>query len=363
MILKGFIALMIFFIVPELIGLLILKFFKEEKNNLFLGLIIGMFVMFSVFQLVSVPAIYAEMTFSSLIKILIGIFGVLSILSILLNIKNTKEIFIKTFKYIKEMPKLHFLICLVLIGLQIYAYVAYAHIDDDDAVYIGTATVTVETDTLYKYSASTGGENMENQISRYRLGPFPIYNAFVSKLIDMHPAIVGHVVMPSIFVVITYLIYGLIGNELFKKDSKLTYTFLMLMCVINIFGYYSGRSNFTFLLIRGWQGKSVLANMILPAIILLFMKAEKNNYELKYCLLLFITVLAGTFTTTMGVAMPPIELMLLAVIYEVAQINFKRLKDGSRDEKKNIVIRIKNIAKCLVCCIPSIVYGIAYLVI
>ena len=44
MILKGFIALMIFFIVPELIGLLILKFFKEEKNNLFLGLVIGTFV-------------------------------------------------------------------------------------------------------------------------------------------------------------------------------------------------------------------------------------------------------------------------------------------------------------------------------
>lgn len=363
MIVKGLISLMIFFIVPELIGLLVLKFFKEEKNNLTLAFVVGTLVTFAVFQLIAVPSIYAEKSLTFLTNCLVGIFSVLSIISIILNIKNVKEIFKNTVNYIKEMPKLHVFICIVLILIQIYAYIGYAHIDDDDAVYIGTATVSVQTDTLYKYAASTGGEYEENQIARYRLGPFPLYNAVASKLIDMHPAIVGHVLMSSVFVVITYCVYGLIGSELFKKDKKLTYTFLMLMCIINIFGYYSGRNNFTFLLTRGWQGKSVLANIIIPVIILFFIKAERNNYDFKYCFLLFITVLAGVFTTTMGVAMSPIELMLLALVYEIGQINFKDLKDKNKEEKSNVIKRIKNIAKCLACCIPAIVYGIAYFII
>lgn len=363
MIVKGLIALMVFFIVPELIGLLVLKIFKEEKNNLILALVVGTLVIFAVFQLIAVPSIYAEKSLTFLTNVLVCIFSVLSIISIFLNIKSVKEIFKSTLNYIKEMPKLHVFVCIVLILIQIYAYVAYAHIDDDDAVYIGTATVSVQTDTLYKYSASTGDDNEENLIARYRLGPFPLYNAVTSKLLDIHPAIVGHVIMSSLFVVITYCVYGLIGSELFKKDKKMTYTFLMLMCIINIFGYYSGRSNFTFFLTRGWQGKSVLANLIIPVIVLFFIKAEKNNYSFEYCLLLFITILAGTFTTTMGVAMPPIELMLLALVYEIGQINLKKLKAGNKEEKSNVITRIKNIAKCLACCIPAIVYGIAYFII
>ncbi|MBR3614686.1 MAG: hypothetical protein IKL55_05870 [Clostridia bacterium] len=362
MIVKGIVALLTLFGVPELLGLLFLKFNEKEKNNFILAFIIGYLFIFAICQLITVPFIYLELSLTNLVLTLVSIFGIISIISIVLNIKNIKNIWNNTIEYIKTMPKLLTLITMILIGLQIFAFVGFMHIDDDDSFYVGTATTAVQTNSLFKYSAATGEDDLENKLSRYRLGPFPIYSAVVSKLVDIHPAIISHVVLPAIFVPIVYMIYGLIGNELFKKDKKQVLIFVMLMSVINIWGNYSVRNNFSFFLLRIWQGKAVLANIILPAIILLFMKAENNDYSFKYCLLLFITILAGTFTTTMGIALPPIELMLLAIVYEISKINFKKLKEN-KEEKNNIKTRLKNIMKCLVCCIPSILYGLAFLII
>lgn len=356
---KGLAIVLVLFIIPELLGLFLLRFFKKENTNLFLAFIIGYIVEFAVCQIVTVPYIYMEKTFTELMSIFSKIILVICGLSIIVNLTKVKEIFKTIFKYIKETPKLLVILTIILIGLQVYSYVGYMHIDDDDSFYVGTATVALQTDSLFKYSAATGEEDVENQLSRYRLGPFPIYLAIISKAIDIHPAIVAHTILPIIFVPLVYMIYGLIGNEIFKKDKKQVYYFLMIMSIINIWGNYSVRTTFSFFLIRIWQGKAILASMILPLIVLLFIKAEENNYKFNYCLILFITILAGNLTTTMGIALPPMELMLLAVVYEISKIKFKK----SKEEKTGIGNAIINLTKCCLCCVPSIIYGIAYLII
>lgn len=356
---QGLTIVLVLFIIPELLGLFLLRFFKKENTNLFLAFIIGYMLEFAICQIVTVPYIYMEKTLTELMNILIKITTIICGLSIIINLTKIKDIFIAIFKYIKETPKLLAILAIVLIGVQVYSYVGYMHIDDDDSFYVGTATVAVQTDSLFKYSAATGEEDVENQLSRYRLGPFPIYLAAISKAIDIHPAIVAHTILPIVFVPLIYMIYGLIGNELFKKDKKQVYCFLMIMCIINIWGNYSVRTTFTFFLIRIWQGKAILASMILPLIVLLFIKAEKNDYKFNYCLILFITILAGNLTTTMGIALPPLELMLLAIVYEISKINLKKTKE----EKTGIGKAIINLTKCLICCAPSILYGIAYLII
>ncbi len=356
---KGLTIVLVLFIIPELLGLFLLRFLKKENTNLFLAFIMGYVFEFAICQIVTVPYIYMEKTLTELMRVLTKIIAAICGLSIVINLTKIKEIFISIFKYIKETPKLLAILTTVLIGLQVYSYVGYMHIDDDDSFYVGTATVAVQTDSLFKYSAATGEENVENQLSRYRLGPFPIYLAIISKAIDTHPAIVAHTILPIIFVPLVYMIYGLIGNEIFKKNQKQVYSFLMIMSIINIWGNYSVRTTFSFFMIRIWQGKALLASMILPLIILLFIKAEENDYKFNYCLLLFMAILAGNLTTTMGIALPPMELILLAVVYEISKINFKKTKE----EKTGIGKAIINLTKCLMCCVPSIIYGIAYFII
>lgn len=356
-IVKGILALVIFLIIPTLLGFLITRFLKEYESNVFLAIVLGYLSEFAICQILAIPMIYAKATLTTMLIVYLIITSFLSLVSIILNIKNVKEIIDENIKNIKKFPIGLAIITIVFIGIQIYGFIGYAHIDDDDAFYVGTATVAVQTDTLYRYSATTGEEQSGDHLSsRYRLAPFPVFTALVSKILEIHPAIIAHTVLPVIFIPIVYIIYGLIANELFKSDKKNVFLFLIIMSILHIWGNYSIRTNFTFLLFRIWQGKSVLANMIIPAIILFFIMAEKYEFKFVNCLILLITILAGNFTTTMGIGLTPIVLMLLSVTYEIFKINYKDIKNN------NYKLHFKNVCKCFICCIPSIIYGIAYFV-
>ena len=178
--------------------------------------------------------------------------------------------------------------------------------------------------------------------ARYVIGPFPLYTATISSLINIHPAIVAHTIFPVILIPLAYLIYALIARELFNKDKKSILVFLNILCIIYIWGNYSIRTNFTFLLFRIWQGKAVLANIILPSVWLFFLKAIKNNFKLIDIIILISIILAGIFTTTMGIGLPAITLMILAFIFAI------------KDRKISYLI------KSGICCLPCLIYLILF---
>ncbi len=348
----------ILFIIPMLLGLLFLRLFlSKEKNNLILAFIVGIILEFAICQLIAVPMIYRENTFLELLKLYCIIVAGLSIISILINIFNIKGILKGIFNFFKETPKILLILTIILVGLQVYPLVKYMHEDGDDATYVAAATTAVQTNSLYKYSAQTGSEEGEHLAPRYRLGPFPLYIAIISELIKIHPAITAHTIFPIIFIPLAYMIYGVIANKLFDGNKKNVFMFLLIMCMLHIWGNYSVRTNFTFLLFRIWQGKAVLANIIIPAVWMMFIIAEENDFKFGSCLLLFITILGGVLTTTMGIALPPIILMSLSLICELSKVKYKDLIN-----KENLT-RIKNLIKCFICCIPAIVYGGIYFLI
>ena len=94
----------------------------------------------------------------------------------------------------------------ILILFQLVVVVLYAHMDEDDAFYVGTATTAVETDSLYAYNPYTGAAY--NVLpSRYILSPFPAFLAVTSRLCGgLHPAIVAHTVFPAVFVFLAYVV-------------------------------------------------------------------------------------------------------------------------------------------------------------
>lgn len=352
MITKALISLLALFIIPELLGLLILRFWKNQKNNIILAFVLGYIVEFAVAQLISVPFIFKGKTLTELVNLYTIIIVALSVLSFLINIWRIIDIIKELISNIKKMPILLTALLVVLIGLQLFTLVKYGHIDEDDAFYVATATTSVQTDTLFKYSAMTGTENPTEQVlMRYRLGPFPLYYAIMSKVLDMHPAIVAHFILPLIFVPIVYMIYWLFANEFFKESKKDAVLFMIFICFLHIFSYYSGKNNFIFVLLRMWQGKAVLANIILPLTILLFIYGEKNNLNFAASVAIILTTLAGNFTTTMAIAMVPVCLMLLATIFEIVKLITKQTKIS-----KSFFVMIKS----LIYCVPALAYGVIY---
>ena len=358
MITKAILAVTILFIAPILLGFLYIRLNKyEESKSILLAIVVGYIIEFAICQLITVPMIFLEYSFTILFNTYMSIIAVLSLISIILNIKQIKEICIYNFKSIKAFPKLLTIVTIILIAFQVYGFVGYAHIDDDDAYYVATSLVTINTDSLYKYSPTTGSSEPggDQDVYRYKLAPFPVFTSIISKTIDIHSTIVAHLIIPIVFVPIVYILYGLIANELFGKDKKNVFLFLMIMCILHLWGGSSIRSNFAFLLFRIWQGKSILANFIMPAILFFFIKAEKHSYKFGFCFILFLIILGGVLTTTMGIGLPPMMLVLLCFIYEIVKIDFKNLKNN------NYKLHIMNLFKSLACCLPSLVYGILFI--
>ena len=352
---KAIISGVILFIVPTILGLLLLKLFlSKEKNNIVLAYILGIIVEFAICEVISVPMIYLERSFTDLVKLYSIIIGILSFISILINFFNIKSIFKNIFQFTKESPKILMIMAILLIIMQSYVLVGYMHEDADDATYVATATSAVQTNSLYKYSGQTGSEVGEHLVARYRLGPFPLYTAIISSLIEVHPAITAHTIFPIIFIPVAYMIYGVIANKLFNGNKKNVFMFLIILSLLHIWGNYSVRTNFTFLLFRIWQGKAILANIIIPAVWLMFIIAEENDFKFGTCLFMFITILGGVLTTTMGIALPPTVLMSLALVYELSKIQYRDLANKENFNK------IKNIIKCFICCIPALIYGGIY---
>lgn len=219
----------------------------------------------------------------------------------------------------------------------------FMHIDDDDAMYVATAVTTLKTNTMYQYAADTG-IFMETMPSRYVLSPFPIFTAFLGKLFFLHPTIIAHTILAPLMTGFAYLIYYLIGSLIFKKNKSMIGIFLMVLCTFQIWGYYSIYSASTFILIRSWQGKAVLAGVLIPAALYFLIKGCQTTAPYKWPLSssLFL-VLAACLVSSMGIMLIPTLLGLSAILYCIYNKNF------------NALIR------CIISCSPAICLMIIYI--
>ena len=328
-------------IIPCFIGLYIIKFAKKDNKNIFMAYIVGILIEFLVFEILAIPFTFQKLSFSFLKNVWISVMSVLTIASIVLDAKNFKEIVKVNFNKIKSMPILLTCLFLILLAFQGYMSFTYMYEDYDDSNFVAKATIAKDTDTLFVYNDI--GEKYTSLPTRYVFSPFPYYTATISEVVDTHPAIVAHTIFPVAFLIIGYVVFYLIGNSLFKDDKKKTMLFLVILSVLYIFGKYSRYSIFVRLLGRPWQGKSLLANIIIPYIIYLFLEflgEEKDNF---YWGILFVTLWAADLLSSMSIFLPIIECSILVLIYTI------------KDRK------IKYILKFIPCCLPTIVYGLMYL--
>lgn len=346
-----------FVVFPIFIGLLITHFMKKEKNNLLYSILIGYFTEFAIYQLFTIPCTYLGKSFSFLYNVCLSVFGVLCIFSLVLNFREFKNIIKKLIDDFKKFPKLLALVSLVLILIQCYVVFNYMHVDEDDSNFVAKATISLQTNTLYVYS-DTGSIN-ETFPVRYVFSPFPVYTAAVAKFTGYHPMAIAHTMFPVVFLILIYINFYLLGNKLFNDDKKSSLLFLIFVNIIYMFGDFSLHSNFRFALVRLWQGKAILGNLIIPSLIVIYDSFIQGNTKMPYWISLFITMWAACLVSTMGFALAPIMLAGLTIVHCIRTINI-----GNPIKKENITSSFKEFVKIglksLICCAPNFLYALMY---
>lgn len=357
-------------VVPLCVGMIPANLIERRQRSLGVTYIAGFLSTLAVFQIIAVPVVILDGHGFPLIVVLFSILCfVMSVVGIYMTWRTSKketyagegemisflramgkaqeDSFLKKIKsHETRQEGILWAFVLVLIGFQLFMAFTTTSFDGDDAYYVVQSVLTDETDTLYRIRPYTGlSTGMD---LRHSLAVFPIWIAYIARVSGIHATIVAHTVLPLVLIPVTYWIYLEIGKKILKRDKHKLPVYMIFICLMELFGNVSIYTNATFFLTRTWQGKSLLANVILPAIIWLVLWIfDSENYEKEYRIGLWVLLVLTNFVAAMSsTASVFLAAMLIGVIGLVM---------GIREKNIQIPLRL------MISCVPLVIYGAIYL--
>lgn len=344
------ILLLLVLVVPFILGLIPVKYMNGLQRTPAMAYACGWFVSFFLFEVVALPFILMEKSFSIVVSLYTTILLIMSMVSICIG-KDVLYELVHSIKDILKMPlneKLCWLAVFVIVGWQMMHAILFEYWDGDDAYYIATAVMTDTFDSMYLRDAYTG--YIYPLDVRHAFSPTPVYQAWLSRISGIAPAQVAHFVIAPVWLVLMYCIYSQIANKLFSttnnvKGNNSIYRplFMILIAIWFMYGNVSLYTAETFAMTRTWQGKGLMAGIILPALILCIMYIIDDNVSKGMWLMCVSVVVSAAFATSISFMVIPTIFGLVALIV------------GVRD--RNII----KMAKIFVCCVPCLALGMLYL--
>ena len=342
--------------VPFCIGLLFLLLLPKRLQTPGVTLIVGYILLFTMLELVGIPIVLTVVYhgFTTFMWWFAPILVALALAGIAVtylrckagknadaqigssqgNAGQLKPIFAENcfanWKNFKLEEKILFLIFVLLVGFQMYMAFTRASFDGDDAYYNVQAVIAQQIDTLYRVNPDTGSSAPLD--IRHGLALFPIWEAFIGSMSELHATIVCHSVIPLLLIPLTYILYYQIGRLLFDKRKELLPMFMVLLALWQMFGNISIYTTETFFLTRTWQGKSFAGNFIIPAVFWIFLalfkpieEADYSNKQTGLWLLLACINLAGGASSSLAVLLSVALTAGLAVLFAIWQRKFSVL--------------------------------------
>lgn len=328
----------------------------EKKNrklitNLVGQYITGSFLMWGVFEVIAVPLILLKASFMTVVAVWT------IALDLILVLQWRKGCFIPYKKmlqyerdYIRRFKKKEWILYSIMLGLIVYQIVACVvgtQLDEDDARFVVNALEAYDNNSMFLINPATGeyAGTWVGELAKDVPSPWMILIAAVSKIVWIHPTIMAHTILPGILVAIAYGTYWLIAEELFPKHKEDRALFMFFVSLINIHFSNSEYTSAVFLLTRIWQGKAVVAGIMIPFIFYLFMLVYHHPNRKEIYILMAIADLASCLLSGMGIILIAMLIGILAVCFA------------------GICKNIKVLERAFLACIPSILFGIIYVII
>ena len=270
----------------------------------------GQFLLWAVFQVMTVPFIITERNLSELQPLyvrgglILGLFGLVCIVFRMWTTvhKGTGSAMPLWTKEHKVMAIIFALLWLVQMFMMVFAAVN----DGDDAYYMAVAETADYSGVMYVANVYAFGATELNY--RYILAPFPIWIAFLARISGVHTLTIGHIVLGIVLVTMSYVLYAHMGKVLFGEDRRKRLQMLILVAILFIWGNTSSHTAESFLLLRSRQGKALVAGIVFPAMIYLLLKLgraleKKERITFQDYLLGMAIILTGCLGSTLGGAL------------------------------------------------------------
>ncbi len=242
--------------------------YPAGRRSLLRAYVYGLITMWAVTFIFAVPLILADRTLTELTVLTGSVCLITAGAGIAAYLKDrAKKSGTASARRLERSEIIFLGLFLGIVLFQLYKTVFYAYADGDDAYYVAVARAAQVSDRLYRSDPYTGMPFM--QAKRYYLAPFPLWIAVISRITGLNASAAAHVAVPLMLIPATYIIYGELGRKIFKDNREAVFTFLCFIAVFALFSGYSLAGAERFMLTRTRQGKEALANIIIPAALLI----------------------------------------------------------------------------------------------
>ncbi len=339
------ILLLLSLIMPFGLGMIPVKYMDERRKTPAMLYACGWFVSFAIFEVVSIPFILLEKSFSGVVVIYTAVLVVVLGFSVWKGHGVLTEC-IKKYSSVRELPvmvKVGWMVAILCIGGQVLASIFFEYYDGDDSYYMAQAMIADTYDVMFKRDAYTGYEFGLD--IRHALSPVPIYIAWLSRMTGIHAVIIAHSVLAPIWIVFMYCIYVLLAEKLFERNREYRPLFVIMISIWLCFGNVSIHTAETFSMTRIWQGKGLMAGIVIPTLFLCLLYFGEQVVSRGVWSLFVLCILTSGFATTTSIMIVPTMVGLAALFLAY--------------RKKDILW----LGKLMGCCIPCVILGFIYLVV
>lgn len=176
----------------------------------------------------------------------------------------------------------------------------------DQSYYLGDTATSLYTNTLSQYNPYTG-KLLDYLNPEYLLETYQNHGAVMCQLLHLHPMVENMTVMASVVIILYQCIMYEIGRFLFHGSRAKSTLMLAFLWLLNFFSF----NLFTaaeFLIIRPSEGKTILAVLIIPALLYCFLKTLLNPEGKTWWVYSFLVILGSFGLNMSSIFMIPFEL-------------------------------------------------------
>ena len=156
----------------------------------------------------------------------------------------------------------------VIMAFQMVMAVFMSSFDGDDSYYVVESLLAQQADVMNTINPYIGISTSLD--IRHALAVITMWIAFLAKESGIHATVLSHTIMPLFIIPFVYLIYVQIGRILFRSRQNIIPVFMIIVSFLMMFGNISIYTPATFFLMRTWQGKAIVANVVFPMIFWMF---------------------------------------------------------------------------------------------
>ncbi len=299
----------------------------------------GQLLLWAAFQVLAVPAVYFRAEFT----LLFWMFSGFAVLLAALGVRSGRRICFE-----KPEFSVFLFAAMMVIAFQCAVYIFGMHLDEDDARWLAEANDALVKNKMLLHNPATGEYigRFAGEMQKEIFSPWPFYIAWMSRFTGIGAATAAHTVYPPVLLCLSYAAYYELGRQLFRGRSERG-IFLLMVAVINLFMAGNAHTQSVFTLTRIWQGKAVVAAVMIPLFLTLAVRLLKED-TFRNWLMLGVSGCAACLLSGMGIA---IGILMIGVYGGYAII--RRIAEHGIDGWKRVPLWLLNM-------LPGLIYGIGY---